>query len=149
MLDLFLANSRRGLGSSETTVAVLPVLTPFSLPKSLCYRLGGKAFSSPSVLCFYSYANCRGCQERAGMLKERNKWQWSNMVGSLLTWRPALHLRKLEPTVTPHLSLLSCFFLFKIILNKRINYMLKLYYRIKLGRTFFILTFNFKLKIFP
>lgn len=25
--------------------------------------------------------------------------------------------------------------------------MLKLYYRIKLGRTFFILTFNFKLKI--
>lgn len=53
-------------------------------------------------------------------------------------------MRKLEPTVTPHLSLLSCFFLFKTILNKRIHYMLKLYYRIKLGMTFFILTFNWK-----
>lgn len=43
MLDLFLANSRRGWGSSETTVAVLPVLTPFSMPKSLCYKLGGES----------------------------------------------------------------------------------------------------------
>ncbi len=69
MLNLFLANSRRGWGSSETAVAVL---TPFSLPKSLCYRLGGEAFSPTSVLCFCSYASCRGCQERAGILKERS-----------------------------------------------------------------------------
>lgn len=75
MLDLFLENSRRGWGSSETTVAVHPVFTPFSLPNSLCHRLGGKAFSPPSMLCFCNYASCRGCQERAGMLKERNKWQ--------------------------------------------------------------------------
>lgn len=59
MLDLFLANSRRGWGSSETAVVALPVLTPFSLPKSLCYRLmvvvvGGVPLVHPA--CFASAA---------------------------------------------------------------------------------------------
>lgn len=83
MLHLFLADSRRRLGSSKTTVAAL---LPFSLPKSLCYRLEGKAFGPPSVLSFKCYASCRACQERAGMLK------WSAMVGLLLTQVLPLHL---------------------------------------------------------
>lgn len=94
MLDLFLANSRRGWGSSETAVAVL---TPFSQSKSLCYRLkegrgGGLNFMQRALLC--SYASCRVCQERAGTLKERNKWQRSNMFVDGLNLKAHLSICK-------------------------------------------------------
>lgn len=89
MLDLFLANSRRGWGSSETAVAVL---TPFSQSKSRCYRLkgGGLSYMQRALLC--SSASCRVCQERAGTLKERNKWQRSNMFGNSLNNKKKSHL---------------------------------------------------------
>lgn len=73
-----------GWGSSETTVAVLPCPHPFSpCQRALCYRRGGKAFSPPSVLCFHSSASWKCCQERATVLKERNKWQRSDTFGLL------------------------------------------------------------------
>lgn len=53
MLDLFLANSRRGWGSRETAIAV--VLTPFSLPKSpMPQARRGKPLVHP--MCFASAA---------------------------------------------------------------------------------------------
>lgn len=112
MLDLFLANSRGGWGSSENAVAFL---TPFSMPKSLCYRLGGKAFSLPSVLCFCGYASCRGCQKRASTLNERNKWQRSNTFGSLLMLKASSAAgNSLNPQLVLPLRLHLIYYMFKL-----------------------------------
>lgn len=68
--SIFSKQQRRQV-SSETVVVLFPVLTLFSLPRSVCCRLRGKAFSPPSMLCISSYASCMDCQERAGTLKEQ------------------------------------------------------------------------------
>lgn len=66
---IFSKQQEGGWGSSETTVAFL---TPFPAKEPV---LQGEAFSPPSMLCFCSYASCRECQERAGVLKQRSKEQ--------------------------------------------------------------------------
>lgn len=81
------SQQQEGWGSSETAVVAPSLFSPLSLlpaKEPMLQADGGGGWR-----WFCSYASCSGCQERACMLKERSKWQWSNTFGAQLIWRPA------------------------------------------------------------